>query len=58
MTIREAGHTAGRIEYRATVQTVEDAARATNSLDLIQEMTKIAHRDVKEAVVGLDLSRA
>lgn len=58
VTIREAGHTVGRMEYRATLETVEDAARATNSLDIIQEMMRIARRDVEEDVVGLDPTRA
>jgi hypothetical protein len=53
VTIRENGHTVGRMEYRATTETVHDAALAANSVDLVGEMMKIARRDVEDDIVGL-----
>ncbi len=58
MKIREAGKTVGRMEYRAKVQTEKNASPATNSLNQIHEMRKLACRDVEVDVVGPDLSRA
>ena len=54
VTIRENGHTVGRMEYRATVETVNDAATAINAVDLVSEMMKIARRDVLDDTVGLN----
>lgn len=54
VTIHENGHTVGRMEYRATAETVDDAATAINAVDLVGEMTKIARRDVLDDIVGLN----
>src|SRR3546814_14023904 len=54
VTSRENGHTVGRMEYRATVETVNDAANAINPVDLVSEMMKIARRDVLDDIVGLN----
>ena len=54
VTIRENGHTVGRMEYRATVETVNDAANAINPANLVSEMMKIARRDVLDDIVGLN----
>lgn len=54
VTVCENGHTVGRMEYRTTSETVLDAAHASTSVDLVQEMMKIARRDVEEDIVGLN----
>ncbi len=54
ITIREKGHRVGRMEYRATTETVHDAEIAINSVDLVDEMMKIARRDVEDDIVGLN----
>lgn len=53
VTIREKGHTVGRVEYSATSETVEDAAAASNAIDLVGEIMKIARRDVLDDIAGL-----
>src|SRR3546814_19165075 len=54
VTIRENGHTVGRMEYRATVDTVNDAANASHPVDLVSEMMNIARRVVLFAIAGLN----
>ena len=54
VTVREDGHTVGRMEYRTTNETVSAAAHASNRVDLVQEMMRIARRDVEEDNVGLN----
>lgn len=54
VTVCEDGHTVGRMEYRTTSETVSDAAHASNGVDLVQEMMRIARRDVEEDNVGLN----
>ena len=54
VTIREKGHTVGRVEYSATSETVGDAAAAGYAVDLVGEMMKIARRDVLDDIAGLN----